>query len=910
MSILDIEDVSIKVNSTCDSRCTRGQMVSPQHHTPRTFDPAPFPTEDDIVFDARRCIYCQDAPCSKCCPINLDVKEYVHAAAARNWYYAAKVILSSNPLPLSTGLLCNCPSTCQGACNLRKTKAGPIATNDIQVYSVRRFRDYNLKQVVPSSCGHKVAIVGAGPAGLSCAAFLRRFGIDVTIFEQESFAGGILAREILPFRLPKEDLDFEIKMLKDINVDFQFNKTLGKDFTVDSLIKDGYECVFLAFGKPDKINVPFPTEGAITAKEFLSDLNGIVKFNNGKKLPDYTGKKVCVLGSGGTACDCASAALRLGGQVTMACFEDFKSFPAPFEEVKKIMLEGCEFMTLVQVKSIKNGEVEFVTVEHRDDGKYYELGEKITRKYDVVIIAFGATLKDSKSLIPGTFNASYKVDGYDNVWVGGDITNVISVVEAANDGKNVARQIADKLGFKDPFPLFTTEVDSVSLETTMCGLKFINPVGISSAEVSGTYECCRNALIAGMGFVTTKTILLTKDVNRDNDMRIVKCDDNPFAQGSFMNIAMLSEHDCEYWLDAIKKLKAEFPDRIVIASISAMDNKADWQKLVVLCQEAGADILELNLSCPNEVHGEGGHKGGFNTENKIGMALGTHPISVKRISEYISEVSKIPFFVKLTPNITDSVEIAQAAIEGGAAGVSMINTVSGIPRFYPDGTPFPQVGTNKLVLSGGLSGDMIRPIALRQISKVHQAIPDKPIIGIGGIWNADTALQHCYAGANIFEICSATIRYSYEIVNEMYAGLKFLLYSWSRPDLRTRLSHHLAEMSLLPHQVPIEAEIKQDRNVPTLLELRGLGAKKVVQRESLPPTWTVTAHINPDICLDCGKCAYTCRDNGNNAILKQSDGTFKVEPDKCVGCGACMTCCPVNALSLVQAKAEKVWHWK
>ncbi|KAK8894089.1 hypothetical protein M9Y10_022521 [Tritrichomonas musculus] len=905
---MDIEDVHIKEQTTCDSRCVRKNRIVGPRVRPSTFDPPAPPTEDDIVFDARRCIYCQDAPCGQCCPTNIDVKEFVHAAAARNWYYAAKVILSSNPVPLSTGQLCNCPSTCKGGCNLRNTMAGPIHINSIQTYCIRRFREYNIKQIVPPNNGHKVAVVGAGPSGMSCAAYLRRFGIEVSIFEKESFAGGILAREILPFRVPKEDTDFEVQMLKDINVDFHFNKELGKDFTVDSLLKDGYECVYLAFGKPDKIKVPFPTEGAVTAREFLTQLNGVLKFNNGQKLPDFHGKKVCVLGSGGTACDCASAAIRLGGQVTVACFEDFKSFPAPLEEIQKLIVEECEFLTLVQVTSIVNGEVKFTPVEHKGD-QYVKLNEEIVRHYDYVIIAFGATLRESRKNIPGEVRVQ-NVEGYDNVFVGGDITNVTSVVEAANDGKIAARLISNKLGFKQEFPFFHTAVDDVSLETTMCGIKFVNPIGITAAEVSGTYECCRNSLKAGMGFCTTKTIILTKDLQRDNDMRIVKCDDSPMPQMSFMNIAMLSEHSCEYWLDAIRKLKKEFPDRIVIASISAMDKKADWQELVKLCQDAGADLFELNLSCPNEVHGEGGPKGGFESANKIGMALGTHPDSVKRISEYVKEVTKIPFFVKLTPNVTSPNEIAKGSFDGGADGISMINTVAGIPRFFPDGTPYPQVGTQKFVLSGGLSGDLIRPIALRQISKVHREFQKEPILGIGGIWNGDTAMQFVYAGANIMGICSATIRYSYEICREIFSGLQFILYSWSRPDLRSRLGHGVSDMATLPHQSEISTSCEQDKPVPKLIDLRGIGALKVVEREKLPPTWTVNAFIDQKICLNCGKCAYTCRDNGNNAISKQADGTWKVDPNKCVGCGACVSCCPVKALDLVQAPAEKVWHWK
>ncbi|KAH0786581.1 putative dihydropyrimidine dehydrogenase [Histomonas meleagridis] len=846
---MDIEDVQILTTPTCEQRCIREKIALPVREKLTSFEIPTPPTEDDVVSEARR------------------------------------------------------------GCNLRKTAAGPIKTNMIQVHAVRKFREFNIPPLVPASIGKKVAVIGAGPSGLSCASFLRRFGIDVTIFEKESFAGGIMMKEILSFRVPKEDIDFEIELVKQAGVEFQFNKKLGVDMTVDSLLKDGYNAVYLAFGKPESIKPPMHNVGAIDWADFLHDLNGILKFKNGKQLPDWKGKKVCVLGSGGTAADCASAASRLGGEVTIACFEDFKSMPAPMAEIEKLLHEGIEFMTLVQVTSIDNGEVKFETVEHLEDGTYKRLGEFITRKFDEVIVAFGATMKEARKNIPGELNVQ-KVEGYDNVFAGGDICNTISVIEAVNDGKVAAGKIADLFGIKDPIPMFTTEVDNVSLETEICGIKFPNPVGISSGEVSATYECVRNSLLAGNGWATTKTILLSKDLQRDNDMRIVKCEDNPFHQGcSFMNIAMMSEHSAEYWFDAVRKLKKEFPDRVIVASISATDNKDDWHEVVKRACEAGADALELNLSCPNEVHGKGGHKGGFDSENKIGMALGVSPINVKRIAEYVKEVTTVPFFVKITPNVTSPVDLAKAAYEGGANGVAMINTVAGISRFFPDGTPLPQVGTNKFVLSGGLSGELIRPIALRQISKVHLSNEPMPILGMGGIWSADTAMQHLYAGSSVFALCSATIRYSYEITREIQAGLKFLLYAWSRPDLRSILGNYNSDMMTLPHKVPKVTDTKPDRSVPTLAEMRGAGSKRVVQRESLDACWTVNSKIDHSICVNCGKCAYTCRDNGNIAISKQADGTWEVDVNRCVGCGACVSVCPLHAISLVKSPTDKPWHW-
>ena len=901
---MDIEDSKVTIRSTCEARCARKDLVHNKFGKILGFEPRPSPTEDDIVKEASRCIFCYNPPCNTCCPANVDVREYVHAASVKNWYYAGKVVLSQNPMPLSTGALCAIEETCAGGCNLNNSLEGPIKTSKIQQFALRKFRELKIKPICPPSNGKKVAIVGAGPAGISCGVFLRRLGFPVTIFEADNFAGGLLMSELIPTRLPTEDIEWEVQMAKDTGVEFQLGKSLGKDFTVEDLKKQGYQAVFLAFGRPEEIVPDFPCEGAITSKDFLRQICGVLKLKNGEKLPDFTGKKVCVLGAGDTAMDCASAASRLGGNVTVAFRKDFKGMRAHPAELHELLEQGVEFLSLVQPTAIDNGTVTF-RLQENNNGQYRGLDEFITRKFDTVILAFGARIGKHANLIPGKINVQ-KVDGQDMLFVGGDLAQSLTVVEAVNDARTAARMIADYLGEKREIPCFETEVDHVSLETEFCGMKFKNPSGISSAPVSGTYECIRNCFKAGMGWAVTKTILPTKDVIRENDFRIVKADENPGPSGSFCNICMMTEHTEEYWLDTIKKLKAEFPDRVLVASIATSDSKERWQNLVKNVIAAGADALELNLSCPNEVHGEGGCKGGFDTENKIGMALGTHPISVKRISQYVKEATTVPFFVKLTPNITDPIDIAQAALEGGADGVAMINTVSGIAKFWPDGTPLPQVGKEKYVLSGGLSGDQVRPIALRQISRVHNKFPEMPILGIGGIGSGYTALQHLYAGSSVFQMCSAIQRYSYDIVREVNAGLQFYLYSWSRPDLRAKLSHY-TEMKTLPIQVPIPEDTKQDRKIPTLAELRGLGAKRVVQRESFDINWTLHAEIDDATCLQCGKCALSCRDNSVEAI-HLVDGKWKVNHDECIGCALCHSVCPVQAMHMVESEKRKNWH--
>ena len=397
---MDIEDTKVTIRSTCEARCQRKGLVHSHRGKVLGFKQPKQPTESEIVQEAHRCIFCYDAPCNKCCPSNLDVREFVHAASVRNWYYAAKVIMNQNPMPLSTSCLCSIEDTCSGGCNLNNTVEGPIKTSLIQQFAVRKFREYNIKPIPGKDNGHKVAIVGSGPAGISCAVFLRRLGFQTTIFEKDSFAGGLLMSELIPTRLPAEDVEFEVKMAKDMGVEFRLNTEFGKDVTLESLEKEGYEATFLAFGRPEEIVPDFPCQGAKTSKDFLREICEALKIKKDGKLPDFTGKKVLVLGAGDTAMDCANAASRLGGNVTVAFRKDFKGMRAHPKEVQELLAMGVEFLSLAAPTAIDNGTVTF-RLQENVDGQYRALDEHITRKYDEVILAFGATLGEAEKILPG-----------------------------------------------------------------------------------------------------------------------------------------------------------------------------------------------------------------------------------------------------------------------------------------------------------------------------------------------------------------------------------------------------------------------------------------------------------------------------------------------------------------------------
>lgn len=377
----------------------------------------------------------------------------------------------------------------------------------------------------------------------------------------------------------------------------------------------------------------------------------------------------------------------------------------------------------------------------------------------------------------------------------------------------------------------------------------------------------------------------------------------PKLSDSFFNLCLQTENTFEYWMETAKKIKKEFPDRILITSICCQDNKEDWQFMVKSCLEAGSDGFELALSCPNGAHGD---KGSVDLDNPtVGVSVGRVPSAIKRITEYVVEVAQgKPVYPKLTPNITDIIPIARGALQGKASGISTINTDAGIPGFFPDSYPFPQIGTKKVVMSGGVSGDCIRPIALRCISKIHNTFPSLSIFGIGGIWNSYHALQHLYAGASVVEMCSAIQRYSFEIAHELISGLQFYLYPWSRPDLTALLSQHIGTKNMPHKNLPAEGPTGK---IPTLAEIRGLGAKKVVEREDIEQTWAVVAKINEEQCIGCGKCSLACRDNSVEAIAVDANGKWKVNDEKCLGCGLCSSVCPMSAIDYVRIK-DKEWH--
>ncbi|XP_076371123.1 dihydropyrimidine dehydrogenase su(r) [Tachypleus tridentatus] len=930
-------------------------------------------SERAALKEAARCLKCADAPCQKSCPTQLDVKSFIGSISTKNYYGAAKAIFSDNPLGLTCGMVCPTSDLCVGGCNLYASEDGPINISGLQQFATEIFKLMKIPQIrppeipsleeLPESYHAQVALVGCGPASISCATFLARLGYsNLTVFEKEEYFGGLSSSEIPQYRLPYEVVNFEVDLMKDLGVKIEYGKAIGQDFTLKQLKNEGYKAVFIGIGLPQPKIIPVfegltERDGFYTSKEFLplvarASKPGMCQCKS--VLPALYGY-VIVLGAGDTAFDCATSALRCGAKRVFVVFrKGFTNIRAVPEEVDLAKEEKCEFIPFLSPSKVEKGSritaMEFHRTVQREDGKWVVDEDQLVKlKADFIISAFGSSLHDPKlvqALEPVKFTdfglpeTDKKTMQSSEKWVffGGDIAGIAeTTVESVNDGKTAAWYIHEFLqslyGLPVPkeraLPQFYTPVDMVDISVEMCGLKFKNPFGLASAPPTTSSPMIRRAFEEGWAFALTKTFALDKDMITNVSPRIVRgtTSGNNYGpgQGSFLNIELISEKTAMYWCQSIKELKADFPDCIVIASIMCTFNKEDWTELAKMAEEAGADALELNLSCP---HGMG--------EKGMGLACGQNPELVHNICLWVREAVKLPFFAKLTPNVTDIVSIATAAYKGRADGVTVTNTVSGLMGIRGDSSAWPAVGIRKETTYGGVSGNAIRPIALRAVSAIAKALPGFPILATGGIDSAETGLQFLYSGATVLQVCSAVQNQDFTVINDYVTGLKAILYlksleatkDWNfqspptprhqkgkpvstLPGIRFKQLPHFGHY--LKHRETVIAEYKKgcdlldDRHNPSPNRPANQLTKPILQIKdvigtALPGIGTfsdldtknqVVALIDEEMCINCGKCYMTCNDSGYQAITFDPETHLPRVTDECTGCTLCVSVCPI-----------------
>jgi len=964
------------------------KQCSTCHDLTKNFDDVKHTTlsERAALKEASRCLKCADAPCQKSCPTQLDIKAFISSISTKNYYGAAKAIFSDNPLGLTCGMVCPTSDLCVGGCNLYAAEEGPINIGGLQQFATEVFKNMHIPQIrdpnlpkledLPESYHAKIALIGCGPASISCATFLARLGYtNITVFEKEEYTGGLSSSEIPQYRLPFDVVSFEVELMKDLSVKIQHGKALSVNggLTISSLKESGYEAIFVGIGLPQpKLIPPFEgltkSHGFWTSKDFLPIVSKGSKPGMsccGSSLPELKGK-VIVLGAGDTAFDCCTSALRCGAKRVFVVFrKGFTNIRAVPEEMELAREEKCEFLPFLSPKKVilkgdKISAMEFYRTEQLDDGTWIEDEDQVVRiKTDYIISAFGSTLQDEqviKALDPikitkwGTAEVNNETmeTSVPGVFCGGDFAGVANTtVESVNDGKTASWHMhvylqslhgIPVLDEEPKLPLFYTPIDLVDLSVEICGLKFPNPFGLASAPPTTTSAMMRRGYETGWGFALTKTFSLDKDIVTNVSPRIVRgCTSGELygpGQGSFLNIELISEKTAAYWCRSITELVRDFPDKVLIASIMCGYSKEDWSELASRAEAAGAHALELNLSCP---HGMG--------ERGMGLACGQDPELVRNICRWVRSAVKIPFFAKLTPNVTNIVTIAQAAKEGGADGCTATNTVSGLMHLKDDGTPWPAIGKEKLTTYGGVSGNAIRPIALRAVSAVANALPGFPILATGGIDSAYTALQFLHAGARAVQVCSAVQNQDFTVVQDYISGLKCLLYmeacedfaSWNGQSMPTPkhqtgktvevkevigkglpnfgpyklkrqkiISEHKKSMDILkdaPSGRPIRPAVQPKKDVAKLQNLIGTALPRIGTYGRLDNKQQAVAVIDEDMCINCGKCYMTCNDSGYQAITFDPETHLPHITDDCTGCTLCVSVCPIiDCITMVERK--------
>lgn len=304
-----------------------------------------------------------------------------------------------------------------------------------------------------------------------------------------------------------------------------------------------------------------------------------------------------------------------------------------------------------------------------------------------------------------------------------------------------------------------------SLTTQVNGLRFENPFLLGSGPPGTNARVIAKSFELGWGGVVCKTISLdaSKVINTAPRYAKVKAREDDKVVVGFENIELISDRPYSVWLEELRQLKKEYPNRILVASVMEEYRKEAWQQIIREVQETGVDAFELNLSCPHGL-----------PERKMGMAMGEDPSICQEVVGWVKEVSRIPVWAKMTPNVGDPKVPAKAAVAAGADGISLINTilcVAGIDLRTL--RPIPTVEGH--TVPGGYSGAAVRPIALRHVMEVARAVPGVPISGMGGIETGFDAAQFFALGSHTVQVCTGAMLQGYEVISKLKEELTKVL---------------------------------------------------------------------------------------------------------------------------------------
>ncbi len=829
-------------------------------------------TEDLILPDAQfeaelwRCEFCEEQPCrtgclegESCgngCPADVSPPDFIMAARGgkpSDIQRAAAIILSANPFGGVCGLVCpdrHCMKTC-----VHENLDRPIDIPALQATIIHKARQLGvLPEFAPGpATGKKVAVIGAGPAGLAAAALLARKGYAVDVFDRAEAAGGMV-RCIPDYRLRPEvlkgDLDFILSLGK-ISL-----KTGTPVDDPEELLGRGYGAVVVAAGRWEPVVMGIPNEKlAIQAIDYL--LN-----------PVPLKGRVAVIGGGATACDCAVTVAKRGADyVDMFALETFGEMNLTADERAELVAHGVDVNGRSRVTEIvaRKGKVKALKVTKvtippdacfsLDCISEREGVGELVQDVDAVIVAVGNRSSYPRAKNPAVFYA-------------GDIVNgPTTVVEAVASGKNVAAQVLAglektaapeiELAVKSEIALPGYNPVPVPLETDFFGRRLINPFLLSAAPPSDGYDQLEKAYRAGWAGGIMKTAFAP-----GTPIHIPAAYMYRFDPLTFANCDNVSGHRLDRVCPEVERLVKAFPDRLTGASTGGNvtgNDESDmksWQSNTRMLQDAGAMAIEYSLSCP---------QGGEGAEGDI---VSQNAALTAKIIDWVLQVSdpKIPKLFKLTPAVTEITTIVKAIQEvfgrypGQKAGITLGNT-------------FPCLDFRMMAKKEweegavvGMSGAAVAPINYLTLAKVGNL--GVHVSGNGGPMGYMAAAHFLALGVKTVQFCTIAEKYGYRIISELCSGL----------------SHLMAA-----------------RGIRSMKQLIGIALPNPIRDfMALTPVKQIST-VEEDLCVHCGnctRCPYLAIDL-NDDLIPETDS------ERCIGCGMCTFLCPAGALSLRDRTEEE-----